>query len=171
MQISQFAEAGYFEPRKFAAVLRAAAEGIAMTIGLGKDTLQGRDQIQSVRTQRRLREPAEVLELVEPRLGSELMARAWYRSRPLPGFNGQSAMQLVREGKAQRVLEFVDAVDVGVYAWRQSVFGIPDPGHRPCLEAAHRRGARSNRVPAAPIGRAPGGRSGRGALPCAGRVR
>ena len=116
MQITQFAEAGFFEPRKIAAVLRTSAEEIAMTVGLGKDALQRRTRIRSNKTQRRLRELVEVLNKVEPRFGSELMAYAWYRSEPLSGFDGQTAMQLVQDGKAQQVLEYIDAVDAGVYA-------------------------------------------------------
>ena len=53
---------------------------------------------------------------VEPRFGSALMAYAWYRSEPLPGFDGWTAMQLVQDGKAQQVLEYIDAVDAGVFA-------------------------------------------------------
>jgi hypothetical protein len=44
------------------------------------------------------------------------MAYAWYRSEPLPGFSGQTAMQLVRAGRAADVLDYIDAVDAGVYA-------------------------------------------------------
>lgn len=87
-----------------------------MTVGLGKDALQRRARINSDKTQRRLRELVEVLNKVEPRFGSELMAYAWYRSEPLPGFDGRTAMQLVQEGKVQQVLDYVDAVDAGVFA-------------------------------------------------------
>jgi uncharacterized protein (DUF2384 family) len=116
MHITSFAENGQFEPRKIAAALRTSAEEIAMTVGLGKDALQRRTRINSDKTQRRLRELIEVLNKVEPRFGSELMAYAWYRSEPLPGFDGRTAMQLVQEGKAQQVLEYIDAVDAGVFA-------------------------------------------------------
>ena len=116
MHIMNFAEAGQFEPRKIAAVLRTSTEEIALTVGLGKDALQRRTRIGSDKTQRRLRELVEVLNKVEPRFGSELMAYAWYRSEPLPGFDGRTAMQLVQEGKAQQVLEYIDAVDAGVFA-------------------------------------------------------
>ena len=116
MHIMNFAEAGQFEPRKIAAVLRTSTEEIALTVGLGKDALQSRARIGSDKTQRRLRELVEVLKKVEPRCGSELMAYAWYRSEPLPGFGGRTAMQLVREGKARQVLEYIDAVDAGVFA-------------------------------------------------------
>ncbi|PWL33216.1 MbcA/ParS/Xre antitoxin family protein [Marivita sp. XM-24bin2] len=116
MLIAHFAEDGQFEPRKIAAVLRTSAEEIALTVGLSKDALQRRSRIRSDKTQRRLRELVEVLNKVEPRFGSELMAYAWYRSQPLPGFDGRTAMQLVQEGKAQQVLEYIDAGDAGVFA-------------------------------------------------------
>lgn len=116
MRITNFAEDGQFEPRKIAAALRTSTEEVAMTVGLGKDALQRRTRINSDKTQRRLRELVEILNKVEPRFGSELMAYAWYRSEPLPGFDGRTAMQLVQEGKAQQVLEYIDAVDAGVFA-------------------------------------------------------
>ena len=57
-----------------------------------------------------------VINKVEPRFGSALMAYAWYRSEPLAGFSGQTAMQLVRAGRADDVLDYIDAVDAGVHA-------------------------------------------------------
>lgn len=116
MHITNFSEGGQFEPRKIATALRTSAEEIAMTIGLGKDALQRRTRLSSNKTQRRLRELVEILNKVEPRFGSELMAYAWYRSEPLPGFDGRTAMQLVQDGKAQQVLEYIDAVDAGVFS-------------------------------------------------------
>src|SRR6056297_1795680 len=116
MQIANFTESGQFEPRRIAAALRTSAEEVAMTVGLGKDALQRRTRISSDKTQRRLRELVEILNKVEPRFGSALIAYAWYRSEPLPGFDGRTAMQLVQEGKAQQVLEYIDAVEAGVFA-------------------------------------------------------
>lgn len=116
MHLANFADGGQLEPRKIAAALRTSAEEVAMTVGLGKDALQRRTRINSDKTQRRLRELVEVLNKVEPRFGSELMAYAWYRSEPLPGFDGRTAMQLVQDGNAQQVLEYIDAIDAGVFA-------------------------------------------------------
>ncbi|MCC5969164.1 MAG: DUF2384 domain-containing protein [Pararhodobacter sp.] len=116
MALAHYAEGGVFEPRKIAAVLRTTSEEVAASVGLAKDALQRRTRIHSDKTQRRLRELVEILNKVEPRFGSELMAYAWFRSEPLPGFDGRTAMQLVQEGKAQQVLEYIDAVDAGVYA-------------------------------------------------------
>ncbi|WP_158970605.1 MbcA/ParS/Xre antitoxin family protein [Chachezhania sediminis] len=116
MPIAQFAEDGLFEPRKIAAVLRTSSEEVAMTVGLGKDAVQRRARIRSDKTQRRLRELVEVLNKVQPRFGSDLMAYAWFRSEPLAGFDGRTAMTLVQDGKAQQVLDYIDALDAGVYA-------------------------------------------------------
>ena len=105
-----------FAPRKIAAALRTTSEEIARTAGLGKDAIQRKERIRSDKTQRRLREMIEIVNKVEPRFGSALMAYAWYRSEPLSGFSGQTAMQIVRDGRADEVLDFIDAVDAGVHA-------------------------------------------------------
>lgn len=116
MGLAQYADNGIFAPRKIADAFRTTSEEVARTAGLGKDAVQRRDRVSSDRTQRRLREMIEVINKVEPRFGSALMAYAWYRSEPLPGFSGQTAMQLVRAGRAEDVLDFVDAVDAGVHS-------------------------------------------------------
>jgi len=114
--LAQYADDGIFSPRKIAEVLRTTSEEIARSAGLGKDAIQRKDRLRSDKTQRRLREVTEIINKVEPRFGSALMAYAWYRSEPLPGFSGLTAMQLVREGRANEVLDYIDAVDAGVHA-------------------------------------------------------
>jgi hypothetical protein len=116
MALAQYADDGIFAPRKIADALRTTSEEIAQTAGLGRDAIQRKDRIRSDRTQRRLREMVEIVNKVEPRFGSALIAYAWYRSEPLAGFSGQTAMQLVRGGRAAEVLDYVDAVDAGVHA-------------------------------------------------------
>lgn len=116
MSLTQYADNGIFAPRKIADALRTTSEEIARTAGLGKDAIQRKERIRSDKTQRRLREMVEIVNKVEPRFGSALLAYAWYRSEPLSGFSGQTAMHLVREGRAGEVLEFVDAIDAGVHA-------------------------------------------------------
>ncbi len=116
MGLAQYADDGVFAPRRIAETLRTTSEEIARTAGLGRDAIQRKDRIQSDKTQRRLREMVEVINKVEPRFGSALMAYAWYRSEPLPGFSGQTAMRLVRDGRADDVLDYIDAVDAGIHA-------------------------------------------------------
>jgi hypothetical protein len=116
MSLTQYADEGVFAPRRIAEAFRTTSEEVARTAGLGKDAIQRKDRIRSGKTQRRLREMVEIINKVEPRFGSALMAYAWYRSEPLPGFSGQTAMQLVRGGRAEDVLDYIDAVDAGVHA-------------------------------------------------------
>jgi hypothetical protein len=116
MGLVQYSDNGFFAPRKIADAFRTTSEEVARTAGLGKDAIQRKDRVRSDKTQRRLREMVEVINKVEPRFGSTLMAYAWYRSEPLPGFSGQTAMQLVRKGRVDDVLDYVDAVDAGVHA-------------------------------------------------------
>ena len=92
------------------------AHEIARTAGLGKNVTQRKDCTTSQKRENRLRETIEILNEIEPRFRAELMAYAWYRSEPLPGFSGQAAMQLVRAGRAAEALDYVDAVDAGVFA-------------------------------------------------------
>src|ERR1700676_4416606 len=98
-----------FFPPKIAEGFRTTSEEVARTAGLGKDAVQRKERVRSDKTQRRLREMVEIINKVEPRFGSAMMAYAWYRSEPLPGFSGQTAMQLVRSGRADEVLEYIDA--------------------------------------------------------------
>src|SRR5438093_5362984 len=116
MGLIQYSDNGFFAPRKIADALRTTSEEVAKTAGLGKDAVQRKDRVRSDKTQRRLREMVEIVNKVEPRFGSALMAYAWYRSEPLPGFSGQTAMQLVRSGRADEVLDYIDAVDAGIHA-------------------------------------------------------
>jgi hypothetical protein len=116
MGLAQYSDDGFFAPRKIADDFRTTSEEVARTAGLGRDAVQRKDRVRSDKTQRRLREMVEVINKVEPRFGSSLIAYAWYRSEPLPGFSGQTAMQLVRSGRVDEVLEYVDAVDAGVHA-------------------------------------------------------
>lgn len=116
MALAQYADDGLFAPRKLAEAFRTTSEEIARTAGLGKDAVQRSERLRSDKTQRRLREIAEIINKVEPRFGSAMIAYAWYRSEPLAGFSGQTAMQLVRDGRVNDVLDYIDAVDAGVHA-------------------------------------------------------
>jgi hypothetical protein len=116
MNILAFTEDGQFSPARFADALRTTKEEIAATVGLGRDAVMRPERVASAKTQRRLRELVEILNRVEPRFGSALIAYAWCRSAPLPGFDGLTAMQLVRGGRAGEVMDYIDAVDDGVHA-------------------------------------------------------
>jgi len=115
MGVARYVDDGIFAPRRIAKAFRTTSDEIARSAGLGKDAIQRRDRLRSDKTQRQLREMIEVINKVEPRVGSALMAYAWYRSEPLPAFSGHTAMQLVRSGRADDVLDYIDAVGAGVH--------------------------------------------------------
>ena len=115
MTLSRYAENGIFTPAKIASALRTAEMG-SPNRRARSDAILRKERIASQKTQKRLREMVEILNKIEPRFGSDLITYAWYRSEPLPGFSGQTAMQLVRGGRAADVLEYVDAVNAGVFA-------------------------------------------------------
>ena len=116
MQMDALARDGEFAPDRIAAELRTTQGEVARSAGLGRDAVSRRARLSSPRTQTRLREMVEILNRVEPRFGSALLAYAWYRSEPLAGFAGLTATQLVREGRAGEVMDYIDAVEAGVHA-------------------------------------------------------
>lgn len=64
----------------------------------------------------RLPDIAAILNRLEPRFGSLRAAYAWCLTEPLPGFDGRTAMVLLREGQSTAVFDFLDAVDAGIHA-------------------------------------------------------
>ena len=116
MGLAQYADGGLFAPAKIADAFRTTRDEVARSAGLGRDAVMRVERLHSDKTQRRLREMIEIVNKVEPRFGSALMAYAWYRSEPLAGFSGATAMALVQQGRAGDVLEYIDAVDAGVFA-------------------------------------------------------
>ncbi|MCR4524747.1 antitoxin Xre/MbcA/ParS toxin-binding domain-containing protein [Bosea sp. 47.2.35] len=57
-----------------------------------------------------------ILSIIEPRFASAEAAYAWFHSKPLPGFSDLTAVQLVAEGRSEAVLEYVEAIDMGIHA-------------------------------------------------------
>lgn len=58
----------------------------------------------------------DVLAVVAPRFAELELALAWFQNEPLPGFSSSTAAQLVDAGRGAEVLDYIAAVDAGVYA-------------------------------------------------------
>ncbi|GGK34235.1 MbcA/ParS/Xre antitoxin family protein [Salinarimonas ramus] len=116
MRLEAIVEHGLLTPDRIAQQLRTTRDEVAHAVGVGRDAMLRPERIASAETQKRLRELVDILDRAEACFGSTLIAYAWYRSEPLAGFGGETAMQLVREGRASEVMEYIDAVDAGVYA-------------------------------------------------------
>lgn len=107
---------GEFEPERFTRLLHTTRAELARSVGLGRDALTRRERISSPKVQMRMRQMVEILIRLCARFEEPLVAYAWYRSSPLPGFGGRTCMDLVAEGRAPEVLEYFNAVDAGVHA-------------------------------------------------------
>ncbi len=116
MAITDFQNDGLFQPERIAARLLTTRDEIARTVGLGRDAVSRRERLRSARTQRRLREMVEIVNLMAPRLGGAAIAYAWYRAEPLDGFDGMTAMDLVQDGHADWVRDWIASIDGGVFA-------------------------------------------------------
>ncbi|SFQ03389.1 antitoxin Xre/MbcA/ParS toxin-binding domain-containing protein [Tranquillimonas alkanivorans] len=115
MELNAVSKEGVFAPRLMAQSLRTTVDEIAQTAGLGRDALVRSSRVGKPKTQKRLREMMEIVTRTSPRFGSDLMAYAWYRSTPLPGY-GVTPMQLVQDGRADLVHRHLDRLDAGVHA-------------------------------------------------------
>ena len=115
MQLQNLMEDGIYSPRHIAAVLRTSRKEIGATLGLSADALSRKTRLHSPATQTRLREMVEILNFLDEHGSPPLAAYAWFRSSKLPGF-GSTPEELVREGHAAWVMEYLKRVSEGGYA-------------------------------------------------------
>lgn len=57
-----------------------------------------------------------ILKMAEELAGDEQRAAIWFEHQSIPGWAGKTACDLVQEGKADKVLDYLEAVKSGVYA-------------------------------------------------------
>lgn len=115
MEKFAFPDQQWLDAGEIAAVLLTTKAEIAKAADVPLAALRRRRGAGCVEAQARLREMINVLDKVGPRFGSLVIAYAWIRSHPLPAFGGDTAMDLIREGRAVDVLTYIDAVDAGVF--------------------------------------------------------
>ncbi len=116
MELEKLTENGVFSPRLIADALRTHRYEIAGTLGVKNEALTRATRIESKKVQTLLRGMLEILARVEMRTGSLVVAYAWYRGIPIPGFGGMTADRLVRDGKIAFVRAYLDEIDDGGYA-------------------------------------------------------
>lgn len=89
---------------------------LADILGVGADSLRRKNRERAARVQTRMRDMVEIINRVQPWAGSVNQAFAWYRSQPLPSFGGQTAEELVKEGRAAAVKQYLARINEGGYA-------------------------------------------------------
>jgi hypothetical protein len=58
-------------------------------------------------------EMLEVIARIAAWTGGEISAMAWYRTEHLPAFGGRTAEELVRDGKAAALHDYLDRIAAG----------------------------------------------------------
>ena len=107
---------GYVKLDRLIALLHIDKQELARTVGLSRDALSKSSRVTAPKTQNRLREQIEILNRVLPWTGSLAGAFAWYRSQPIPSFANKTAEELVKEGRATAVRNYLARINEGGYA-------------------------------------------------------
>jgi uncharacterized protein (DUF2384 family) len=81
----------------------------------GKGQHQG-DADMTTETMSLVVEQHKIVNRLIPRFGNEAEAWNWLNRTPLPGHGCATAHDLIREGRTQEVLAYIDSVDAGVHA-------------------------------------------------------
>lgn len=111
-----FEEDGNVRADRFAADLKTTKADLARTLGIPRESISKRSRESSPTTQIRLREALEILLRVHNWAGSLPAAYAWFRAMPLPPFGGKTAEDLIKDGKAWQVREYLSLLAEGGYA-------------------------------------------------------
>jgi len=101
---------------RLADALHITKTELALATGLSRDAVSKRSRAGSRATQSRLRDTTEIINRVTDWSGSVGRAFAWFRSQPLPSFGDKTAEDLVKEGRAQDVKDYLSRIAAGGYA-------------------------------------------------------
>lgn len=107
-------ETPFLSPRRVSEALGVTLTELAGLIGIARNTLTAKSGARKVDAA--LSPVVRILSMAGEMAGGEERAAIWFKHQPLPGWAGKTAYDLVREGKADKVLNYLEAVRSGVYA-------------------------------------------------------
>jgi len=107
---------GMIASDRLADALHITKTELALVTGLSRDAVSKRTRTNSRATQSRLRDTTDIINRVTDWAGSVGRAFAWFRSQPLPSFGDKTAEDLVKEGRAQDVRDYLSRIAAGGYA-------------------------------------------------------
>jgi hypothetical protein len=113
---SAFREAGqpYLSARRVSETLGVSLSELAALIGVARTTLTAKTGARRVDSA--LSPLVRIIAMAADMAGDEGRAAIWFKHQPLPGWGGRTAFDLVRDGKAGTVLDYLESVRAGVYA-------------------------------------------------------
>ncbi|MEZ2126581.1 MULTISPECIES: antitoxin Xre/MbcA/ParS toxin-binding domain-containing protein [unclassified Sinorhizobium] len=104
----------FLSARRVAEQLGLTLSELARLIGVARNTLTAKSSVRKV--DNALSPVVRILAMASEMAGDESRAVIWFKHQPIPGWAGKTAYDLVGEGKADRVLAYLEAVRSGVYA-------------------------------------------------------
>lgn len=104
----------FLSAKRVAQLLGVNLTELAGLIGVARNTLAARTGARKVDAA--LSPVVRILAMAGEMAGDEQRAAIWFKHQPIPGWAGKTAYDLVREGKTDKVLAYLEAVRSGVYA-------------------------------------------------------
>ena len=113
---TRFGEVGspYLSAHRLSEQLGVTQAELARLVGVARNTLTAKSATRKVDAA--LSPIVRILAMAAEMAGDETRAVIWFKHQPIPGWAGKTAYDLVGEGKAGQVLEYLEAVRAGVYA-------------------------------------------------------
>ena len=111
---SRFGDGRFLSARRVAELLGVNLGELASLVGVARNTLTAKTGARKVDAA--LSPVVRILAMAGEMAGDEQRAAIWFKHQPIPGWAGKTAYDLVREGKADKVLAYLEAVRSGVYA-------------------------------------------------------
>lgn len=104
----------YLSAPRVSEVLGINQSELAKLAGIARNTLTAKTSARKV--DQALSPIVRILAMAIEMTGDESRAVIWFKHQPIPGWAGNTAYDLVGEGKADKVLAYLEAVRSGVYA-------------------------------------------------------
>jgi predicted DNA-binding protein (UPF0251 family) len=108
------ADSAHLSARRTADALGISLTELASLIGISRNTLTAASGARKVDAA--LSPLVRILAMAAEMAGGTSRAAIWFKHQPIPGWAGKTAFDLVREGQADKVLTYLEAVRSGVYA-------------------------------------------------------
>ncbi|MBZ7925215.1 MbcA/ParS/Xre antitoxin family protein [Ensifer adhaerens] len=107
-------QSSFLSARLVADRLGVTLAELARLIGVARNTLTAKSSARKVDAA--LSVVVRILAMAGEMAGDDSRAVIWFKHQPIPGWAGKTAYDLVGEGKADKVLAYLEAVRSGVYA-------------------------------------------------------
>ncbi|GLS37776.1 transcriptional regulator [Mesorhizobium tianshanense] len=107
-------QSSFLSARRVAELLGVNLSELAGLIGVPRSTLAAKAGARKVDAA--LSPIVRILTMAGEMADSEQRAAIWFKHQPIPGWAGETAYDLVREGKTDKVFAYLEAVRAGIYA-------------------------------------------------------